>query len=44
MRTDIYLEPAQIPLGYCRAAGKLGVTLLDRCHHNSSLYGIGARA
>ena len=28
MRTDIYLEPAQIPLGYCRAAGKLGVTLL----------------
>jgi 4-methylaminobutanoate oxidase (formaldehyde-forming) len=26
MRTDIYLEPAQIALGYCRAAGKLGVT------------------
>ncbi|MBV9569546.1 MAG: FAD-binding oxidoreductase [Hyphomicrobiales bacterium] len=26
--TDLYLEPAQIPVGYSRAAGKLGAALL----------------
>jgi glycine/D-amino acid oxidase-like deaminating enzyme len=28
MRTDVYLEPAQIPAGYARASGKLGAALL----------------
>jgi glycine/D-amino acid oxidase-like deaminating enzyme len=28
MQSDIYLEPVQVPLGYCRAAGRLGATLL----------------
>jgi glycine/D-amino acid oxidase-like deaminating enzyme len=28
MRSDVYLEPEQIPLGYARAAGKLGAALL----------------
>jgi glycine/D-amino acid oxidase-like deaminating enzyme len=28
MRTDLYLEPAQIPAGYARACGRLGGTLL----------------
>jgi len=28
MRTDVYLEPVQIPLGYARAAEKRGATLL----------------
>jgi glycine/D-amino acid oxidase-like deaminating enzyme len=28
MRSDVYLEPAQIPAGYARACGKLGATLL----------------
>jgi glycine/D-amino acid oxidase-like deaminating enzyme len=28
MQSDIYLEPGQLPLGYCRAAGRLGATLL----------------
>ena len=26
--TDLYLEPVQIPLGYARAAGRLGATLV----------------
>ena len=28
MRSDIYLEPAQIPLGYARASARLGAALL----------------
>src|SRR5262249_50434655 len=28
MQTDLYLEPAQLPLGYARAAARLGATLL----------------
>jgi glycine/D-amino acid oxidase-like deaminating enzyme len=28
MRTDIYLEPVQIPIGYARASARLGATLL----------------
>jgi glycine/D-amino acid oxidase-like deaminating enzyme len=28
MRTDVYLEPVQIPAGYARACGRLGGTLL----------------
>jgi glycine/D-amino acid oxidase-like deaminating enzyme len=28
MRTDVYLEPVQIPLGYARASARLGATLL----------------
>jgi glycine/D-amino acid oxidase-like deaminating enzyme len=28
MRSDVYLEPEQIPLGYAAAAGKLGTALL----------------
>ncbi len=28
MRTDLYLEPAQLPLGYARAAERLGARLL----------------
>ncbi|MCW3475506.1 NAD(P)/FAD-dependent oxidoreductase [Limobrevibacterium gyesilva] len=28
MRTDIYLEPVQIPAGYARASARLGATLL----------------
>jgi glycine/D-amino acid oxidase-like deaminating enzyme len=28
MRTDVYLEPAQLPAGYARACGKLGAALL----------------
>lgn len=28
MRTDVYLEPAQIPAGYARSAGRLGAVLL----------------
>jgi glycine/D-amino acid oxidase-like deaminating enzyme len=27
MQTDVYLEPAQLPLGYARAAARLGATL-----------------
>ena len=28
MRSDVYLEPVQIPIGYARASGRLGATLL----------------
>ena len=28
MRTDIYLEPVQVPIGYARASARLGATLL----------------
>jgi glycine/D-amino acid oxidase-like deaminating enzyme len=28
MRTDLYLEPVQVPLGYARASARLGATLL----------------
>jgi glycine/D-amino acid oxidase-like deaminating enzyme len=28
MRTDVYLEPVQVPLGYARASAQLGATLL----------------
>ena len=28
MRTDVYLEPVQVPLGYARASAALGATLL----------------
>ena len=28
VRSDVYLEPAQIPAGYARACGRLGATLL----------------
>src|SRR5262245_31624022 len=28
MRTDVYLEPVQIPLGYARASAELGTSLL----------------
>jgi glycine/D-amino acid oxidase-like deaminating enzyme len=28
--TDLYLEPAQIPVGYAKAAGKLGAAMLPR--------------
>ncbi len=37
--TDLYLEPAQLPLGYARAAGKLGATLLP----NTTVTGIVTR-
>jgi glycine/D-amino acid oxidase-like deaminating enzyme len=29
MRSDVYLEPVQIPAGYARASGRLGATLLQ---------------
>jgi glycine/D-amino acid oxidase-like deaminating enzyme len=28
MRTDVYLEPVQVPIGYARASARLGATLL----------------
>ena len=28
MRSDVYLEPVQIPVGYARASGRLGAALL----------------
>ena len=28
MRSDVYLEPAQVPIGYARASARLGATLL----------------
>jgi glycine/D-amino acid oxidase-like deaminating enzyme len=35
-RSDLYLEPVQIPLGYARAAGRLGATLIP----NTAVTGI----
>jgi glycine/D-amino acid oxidase-like deaminating enzyme len=37
MRTDLYLEPSQIALGYARASEKLGATLLP----NTTVLGLG---
>jgi glycine/D-amino acid oxidase-like deaminating enzyme len=39
MRTDVYLEPAQLPSGYARAAARLGATLLP----NTRVTGIRVR-
>jgi glycine/D-amino acid oxidase-like deaminating enzyme len=40
MRTDIYLDPRQVPAGYARAAGRLGAALLP----NTRLDGIETKA
>jgi len=44
MRTDIYLEPVQIPALYARAAGRLGATLLPNTRVEEILTQAGATA
>ncbi len=44
MRSDVYLEPVQIPHGYARASGKLGASLLPNTRVEEVLTAGGAVA
>jgi len=44
MRSDIYLEPVQVPIGYARASARLGAALLGHTPAEEILTGGGAVA
>jgi glycine/D-amino acid oxidase-like deaminating enzyme len=44
MRTDVYLEPVQVPIGYARASARLGATLLPNTPAEEILVTAGAVA